>query len=221
MADMKLADLVCKHCGRKVAGLETEDWVVEHTSGRFSAAICPTCFPKFGAQEDAQILRKMNSEPIFSYEAPKAGNFRPVKDLPETNELRDCGEFGSSWWDLEFDIFEILRNGYKMIKLGVQTGEFDEIWIKYEWSGNQIRSLSVIGDRPKKSFEYSVYQRARMQKMGLRENGEINKDWSLELTSTEMEFKNIARITSHILQFGLLLQQHKIHGLTPIIDTEK
>ena len=163
----------------------------------------------------------MNSEPIFSYEAPKAGNFRPVKDLPETNELRDCGEFGSSWWDLEFDIFEILRNGYKMIKLGVQTGEFDEIWIKYEWSGNQIRSLSVIGDRPKKSFEYSVYQRARMQKMGLRENGEINKDWSLELTSTEMEFKNIARITSHILQFGLLLQQHKIHGLTPIIDTEK
>lgn len=220
MADFKLTDLQCKHCAVMVDGISTQDWVVEMASGRFVAAICPDCYSKHGTtNEEAQILGAMR--PVYTFEAPLAGNFRPVKTYKEISRLRDCGDLGATWWELESSMFELLSEGYKVLKLNVDSGEYDEVWVQYVWDGNRISSINVSGDRPKRKFELNVYQRARLEAMGLTEYGSTNKDWTISLTSEESSFENVMRMTSHILQFGLLLQSHKIHGLGPIVDTKE
>lgn len=218
MADFKLADLECKHCGKTVEGINTAGWVVELDQGKWDGAVCPECYDIHGAKEGSQVLGVPQAR--FLFEEPKKGNFKPVKSRKEITALRDCGQHGSTWWDLELSMFEILDEGHKCIKLNVQTGEYDEVWLEYVWEDNRISAINVSGDRPKRNFELNIYQKTRLFNMGLTEHGSVNKDWTIALSPSESEFVNIARVTSHILQFGWLLQSHKVFGLGPIIDTD-
>ncbi len=55
--------------------------------------------------------------------------------------------------------------------------------------------------------------------MGLKETGSSDTDWFISIGAKETGVVNVARIITHILQFGYLFQIHKLASLTPMMDT--
>lgn len=217
--ELDAKDFICKHCNRTLTDDSTKDWVIELTNRKMSAAICPDCFTIHGAPAGSIQLEELNG-PSFEHEAPIEGAFKPVKSTEETKRLRDCGQLGEAWYELEFDLFEVLAKGYPLLKVNLSVHEIPDLWIKLEWSGSTLVSIEASGDLPRRNYLLTIYQKARLAAMGLVEQGTTNKVWSFTPTNVETTKENIPRIISHILQFGLLVESNRIYAMTPILDTK-
>jgi len=214
---INLEDLECKHCGRKVDITNYAGWVVDPNSDNPKDGICPECFEKFGAKAGS-IQLSGESQDVIDQAAPMSGNFKPVKTLTEIEHFRTAGYFGDSWWELENDNLENLVYEYPLLKLTIKNRDYEELWIKLDRENGEVVAVTVSGDRPSKNQLLTVYQQYRLRKMGLFEVGAKNTDWRVELSAPERANENVARIMSHILQFGLFIQPHKNIGLTATID---
>lgn len=217
--ELDAKDFICKHCNRTIIDDSTKDWVIELTNRKMTAATCPACFEIHGAPAGSIQLEELNS-PSFDHEAPIEGAFKPVKSSGEIKRLRDCGQLGEAWFELEFDLFEVLAKGYPLLKVNLSVHGVPELWIKLEWSDSTLVSIDVSGDLPRRDYSLTIYQKARLTAMGLVEQGTTNKVWGFNPSKAETTKENIPRIISHILQFGLLVETNRIYSITPILDTK-
>jgi hypothetical protein len=214
---ISIEDLSCKHCGKHVEGNKLTGWVVDPRSENPADGICEPCFEIHGAKAGS-IQLTGDLKPALDKGLPLAGSFRSSKTLAEVEHFRTAGEFGSSWWEMENDCFELLSDEYPLLKLSISNRDYKELWIKIEREDGVITALTLAGDRPNKGQELTIHQRYRLSTMGFSEIGMKNKDWRIELGVAERTNENVARIMSHVLQFGLFLQPHKNSSINATID---
>lgn len=219
VAQLDFKDFVCKHCSVALENDQVKDWVIEFDGKRVTAATCPNCFEIYGAPKGSIQLEALNG-PSFEHDAPLAGAFKPVKSVSDIKRFRDCGQIGEAWLELEYEVFDILAQGYPLAKFGLNVHGIPELWIKLEWNGSMVTAISVSGDLPRRGYFLTVYQKARLRKMGLKEDGTTNKVWTFQPSKAEVTKENLPRIISHILQFGFLIETYKISGISPTVDTE-
>ena len=214
---INLTDLECKHCGRGVAAEGLSGWVVSATMDNAKDAICPECLLIHGAAVGSiQLSGEMS--PVFELAAPLTGRFKPVKNEEQIKHFRDAGSLGDSWWELEMQNLDSLNYKYPLLKVTIKNRDFQELWIGLDRENGEVVSLRVSGDRPSKNQFMTVHQQFRLRSMGLTESTSKNTDWKIELSPAERSNENVARIMSHILQFGLFVQPHKNFGMTAIVD---
>ena len=209
----------CRHCGEtynpKVAG-----WIVELENGNPTGYQCPPCSEKHGVKPGSFRLDAIG-EASFLFDAPVKGNFKPVKTLKEIEEFRSAGALGFSWWELEDQIVEFFTYPYPTLKMTINNRSFKELGVSFRWENDQVVELQFSGDRPSKGQEFTIHQKYRLKAMGLTESAEKNSNWSISLSATEREPINVARVVSHILQFGLFVEPHKNGGIGTTVDTDQ
>jgi hypothetical protein len=217
MEPFDLSEMKCNHCSAKVQGIAIEGWVVDPKNGPSAGAICPQCFASRGATVGWIILDALKTAPERA--APVLGNFKPVKSYTEILRFRSAGDFGEQWWELEHQLVRLFSSKHLLSELRVKTSQFPKLSFDFEFEGKAVTSIRCTGDRPKQGQYLSIHQKHRLRSIGLTETGSTDTDWLLSIGKKEDNVENVARMITHILQFGYLFQIHKLANLIPMMDT--
>lgn len=197
----------CHSCEITTSITNLNSWGAVLNGTLFEELYCPKCAETQPQSKGVVIL---GGGKMFALdEPPMKGNFNPAKSALDIRNFRNDGTDNRYWTTLENTYREIL--GDKEVRASAApfyNREFEELEVEFIWSGDTVRSLSFTGDRPDAGQWLNIYQQARLEKMGLKEFGTLKTNWILDLTEQESSPENIARIMSHVLQFGYLLQPH-------------
>jgi hypothetical protein len=219
MKPFELSAMKCNHCSTHVQGIDIEGWVVDPKNGPSVGAICPKCFASKGATAGWIILDALQSSPERA--APLLGSFKPAKSFEDISRFRSAGDFGEQWWSLEHDLIGLFLSEHLLSELRIKTSQFPRLSFDFEFEGKFVSAIRCTGDRPRLGQLLSIHQKHRLNSMGLKETGSSDTDWWISIGAKESNATNVARISTHILQFGYLFQIHKLSGLTPMMDTTK
>ncbi len=215
---------LCRFCGRfasKHAEVKSKWMHSSKPDGSFDSTICPDCYTLKKIGDDGQVQIDIQYGNLQK-ELPIAGRFRSVKTKPQLLENRADGTPNEEWWEAEKALIEMLVNLQQpLFELRFGVLGYDRLSIEFERENGEVVGLTVTGDLPKKSQYITVYQKARLRRMGFTELGESETVWSLALRELETSPANVARITTHVVQFGLLLDINDASSMTPYVDTEK
>jgi|688.fasta_scaffold169800_2 hypothetical protein len=217
MKPFELSAMKCNHCSTHVQGIDIEGWVVDPKNGPSVGAICPKCFASQGATAGWIILDALQASPERG--APILGSFKPAKSFEEILRFRSAGYFGEQWWSLEDELGGLFSSKHLLAELRIKTSQFPKLSFDFDFEGKFVTTIRCTGDRPKLAQLLSIHQKNRLNSMGLKETGSSDTDWFISIGAKETSVVNVARIITHILQFGYLFQIHKLASLTPMMDT--
>lgn len=215
---------LCRFCGRFASEYEEVKTKWMHSSkpdGSFDTTICPDCYSLKKIGDDGQVQIDIQYGNL-QLELPLFGSFRPVKTKAQLLENRAEGTPNEDWWEAEKAMIAMLVNLQQpLFELRFSVLGYERLAIEFERENGDLTGLTVTGDRPKKNQYMTIYQKDRLGRMGFSEFGESETSWRLRLRGLEASPANVARITTHIVQFGLLLDINDASAMTPYVDTEK
>ena len=189
--------------------------------GSFDSTICPDCYSLKKVGDDGQVQIDIQYGNLQK-ELPLSQGFHPVKTKSELLENRTDGTPNGDWWEAEKAMIAMLVNLQQpLFELRFSVLGYERLAVEFERENGDVTGLSVTGDIPKKNQHLTIYQKARLRRMGFSESGESETTWRLRLRDLEASPANVARITTHIVQFGLLLDINDASAMTPYVDTEK
>jgi hypothetical protein len=214
---------LCRFCGRfasDVAEVKNKWMHSSNPDGSFDTTICPDCYSlkKVGDDGQVQIDIKYGN---LQKELPLMGSFRPVKTKTQLIENRADATPNQDWWEAEKAMIAMLVNLQQpLFELRFSVLGYDRLSIEFHRENGELSGLTVTGDIPKKGQFLTVYQKARLRRMGFAEMGDTETSWKLSLRNLETSPANVARVTTHVVQFGLLLDINDASAMTPYVDTE-
>ena len=210
--------VLCRLCGLVTTEEQTKDWMTgrDETTGEIHTWICTSCY-KVTSREGDQIGFDFGAKEIV-HDAPLLGNFRRVKPLSEIERFRPMASINEEFWEFEFATLRHLNNKPHMLSYSIKNSDFHELKIKIIWDKNTVESISFTGNVPSKNQFLTIHQQQRLRDMGLVETAERNSKWQIALSYPENQNANVARIISHVLQFGFLIQSHKTNGISVTVD---
>jgi hypothetical protein len=214
---------ICRFCGRIAPTSDIPGkWMFRAGSdGGYEVTICPDCYKvkKIGA--DGQVELEFNYGNL-QRDIPFANSFRPVKTKNQLLEARSDDSPNKYWWEAEQVMISLLIDlKTPLFELRFRVSGYERLSIDIERKDENVSGLSFTGDIPAKKQYLNIYQKARLRKMGLIEVGDAQTKWHLSLTGLEAAPPNVARIASHVLQFGWLLNINDASDMTPYVDTEQ
>ena len=210
-------EIKCRYCGKETTPSNWVGWILEHQNGKtLTGFVCPKCVLTHGTHVGAIQIEKNSEEgDALAPAAPIKGNFKPVKTLAEIQASRPEDSPNYIWFENELDYYQQLRHQYPLFKIQLKGRGWQKLWLSFNWENGRVTSISCVGDLVGKKDgsgrqELDIYQRNRLTMMGLTESGEKDTVWSVTLSDKEQGLDNVARIATHILQYGLLIEAHKI-----------
>ena len=189
------------------------------SDGIVDAFYCPTCYEQ--VKNSGEFKTKLFSRYFQDPDAPLVGNFKPVKSQEELVYLRTEAFFGPFWLDLEQSMLQSMNElGPKLLRFTFPGPHFKGIAISPIWSDKEIVGIEAAGDTPSKKLQLSVHQTYRLQSMGFLREGANEQIWRIDLSPDEREPSNVARVITHLMEFGYMMRANKISDITTIVDVE-
>jgi hypothetical protein len=105
-----------------------------------------------------------------------------------------------------------------MLEIGLGSRTYKGYHVDLIWSNNKLVSLAFPGKHKKTHPPLNIYQMHRRERMGLDTAGTDPTLFFIELTPKERSPENVARIISHTLEFGYLLDPTRLNAITPFLD---
>lgn len=189
------------------------------SNGGFDTTTCPDCFTakRVGTGNEVEIQINYGN---LCRELPIENTFKPVKTKSELLEARDEESMNMYWWEAEILVTSMLVSTQQhLYELRFRVSGYENLSISFERTNGEVTGISLTGDIPKKKQFLNIYQKARLARMGFQEQGDADTIWHLPLGGIETTPSNLARIVTHVVQFGWLLNINDAADMTPYIDT--
>lgn len=210
--------VICKSCNTE-ATVSTINSFFGHlgSDGIVDAFYCPACYEL--VKNSGEFRTKLFSRYFQDPDAALVGNFKPVKSKEELIYFRTEAFFGPFWLDLEQSMLQTMNElGPKLLRFTFPGPLFKGIAISPVWSDKEIVGIEAAGDTPSKKLQLSVHQIYRLQKMGFHCEGSNEQIWKIDLLPEEREPSNVARVITHLMEFGYMMRANQITDISPIVD---
>lgn len=212
--------VICKTCGTE-ATTTTINAFYGHigSDGMVDSFYCPTCYEL--VKNSGLFKTNLFSRYFQDPDAPIVGNFKPVKTREELVFYRTDAFFGPFWLDLEQTMMQTMNElGSKLLRFTFPGPLFKGIAITPVWINEEIVGLVAAGDTPSKKLQLTVHQTYRIQQMGFQREGTTDQLWKIDLLPEERVPNNVARVITHLMEFGYMMRANKITDITPIVDVD-
>jgi len=206
---MEIDTTSCDACKSDFLVGEEVGFLRNPDTDEITATLCKNCF--------RNISRVYNMHTAL----PTSGALKPILTQREFEENRANSFTAKFWVQFETDLLaSLVQWEGKLMTFSLSSRTYSGYKVHFSWNGGRITSLSFPGNTKKVKPPINIYQIHRLRKLGLIGAEDNPREWSLALTPAEQQLENIARIVSHVLEFGFLIDPSRISGLTPIIDTK-
>lgn len=159
-------------------------------------------------------------QPIFDHQPlghPITGALQPISAAPDESN----SGARQYWMEIGHMVLETMATwGDKVLKFSFGGNRYKGLWLKPHWESSRVAGFTMAGDTPSKNLELDVYQIHRLKSLGLAEEGQKNKSWSIHLTEPEGTITNASAAIIHILRFGYLLEPGDMYSFTPTLDID-
>lgn len=212
--------VICKTCGTE-ATISTINWFYGHVGadGIVDSFYCPSCYES--VKNTGEFRTNLFARYFQIPGAPLTGNFKPVKSRDEIVFARTDAFFGPFWLDLEQTMLETLNQvGSKLLRFTFPGPHFKGIAISPTWANDEIVGLEAAGDTPSKKLQLSVHQTHRLKQMGFHCVGTSDQLWRIAFLPEERVPNNVARVITHLMEYGYMMRANRITDITPIVDVD-
>lgn len=210
----------CEFCD-KVPSLEAlEGWYGRvGDDGVVVSFVCADCYDP--VKVPGHFLADMGLDSSLGAGVPLRGNFQPVKSDAEIIHARTDAIYGPFWLDIEDQAEKALADYQeKVLRFSVSSYFYKGIQITPHWSEGRITLLEVSGTNASNKLQLNIYQTHRLTQMGFVVGGDRVQTWKLTLQPAESDFANIARVISHVLEFGYMIRPARFSGFTITMDID-
>lgn len=209
----------CDGCGKTIDEATIQNWFARIKDFQVAGLLCEECFDPASIPGRFIAVRDLNRP--LEPKPPVTGKFKTVKTDEEVHHARTQAFYSDFWRQLEQDFYaELQRFTSTILHFTFSGPDYKGIMFTPVWEGDSIVGLDVAGDTPSKKFQLNIYQTHRLKQMGFVVSGERDKVWSIELEPQERDFANVARIITHVMEFGYMMRPQKIAGFTPVLDID-
>lgn len=208
----------CFVCGKEAVMNTVSTWFGRVVGdAEIDALFCPSCYESTAPQGRFMTGLRFGSQ--IEPGAPMVGAFQPVKSSEEIVFARTDAFYAPFWLDLENQFLEIFNEfGSKFMNFTISSHFYKGMKVTLVWDRGQLSGLTVQGTSPSRKLQLDVYQTYRLREMGLIETGLKDRTWDLQFQPHEVSYENVARVISHILEFGYMLKPARSLGISPQLD---
>lgn len=212
--------VICITCGTEVTVLTINSFYGHIGSdGMVDSFYCPTCYEK--VKHTGEFRNNLFARYFQTPDAPLTGNFKPVKSKEELVFARTDAFFGPFWLDLEQTILQsFTETGPRLLRFTFPGPHFKGIAISPIWENDEIVGLETAGDTPSKNLQLSVHQTYRITQMGFHRESVTDQVWRIAFLPEERLPNNVARVITHLMEYGYMMRPNRITDITPIIDID-
>lgn len=209
--------LLCANCKAVIEIGEDVGLVGKSNIPEEMHIVCLKCHE---AQDFPNIPELARASTRFELKGPLFGRFRPCKANDVIIEERQKSFEKPRWDQLERDTLDMLHEwGNRFNGLTLSGRTYRGYDISFEWSDQKIVALGFPGNSTKLFPPMDIYRVHRLRGMGLEGSGVNPTHWTIALDGPEAAFENIARIISHVLCYGYMLDFSRIDEITPNLET--
>lgn len=209
-------EMRCENCGAEIAIGDDIGLVGYGDKPEDMHVVCKICHES----GDVSNIAELNGGQYgYTSKPPIVGVFKPCKSSEEILDIRKNSYGAKFWVSLEEDLFALLNEyGDKFLRFSLSSRTFKGYRIEFLWEQGNLVGLTLPGNTSKTQPPMSVYQVHRLRQMGIEGEGSNPKVWTLRVSGSEASYENIARILTHVLEFGYMIDASRIDAVTPTLD---
>lgn len=206
----------CAKCNKEGVFEKLVGWAVEMKNNQATAFFCSDCKEGLDVNPESIELKFVP----FETKLPILGNFKPVKSKKEFESVRGTYMNTEHWSEFEDQIGQAIASKKPVLeRIHVENHQdIPALYIYIVRDSERVVQIDFAGDTPGKGLDLDIYQKHRLAEMGLTVSGEKDKTWSLIVSEPEAEPTNLARVISHVLEFGYFVKHHKIISLNMTVN---